>query len=260
MNNSILTVETITKLFYPAVSFGDIIKHKQKSAVTALKDVSFSLEPGKITGLLGANGAGKTTLLKTISTLILPDVGRIKIKNYSAGTHDREIKSLLGLASNEERSFYWRLTGKQNLEFFSTLYGLDKQRTKKRIDELFSMFKINYQDKRFDTYSAGMKRKFALIRALLHNPEILLLDEPMKSLDYQSVQSLKQHIKELSNTGKTILLATHNIPEAETLCDIFIILDNGQIQECGTLSQLREKTNLQDASLSDIYQKVTKNV
>ena len=167
------------------------INFKKNIPVQALKDISLEFYQGKITGILGPNGAGKTTLLKCISTLILPDNGEIFVSGYNVQTHDNEIKSMIGFVSAEERSFYWRLTGLQNLQFYACLYGLDKEKTSARIEYLFKFFRIDYENKRFDSYSTGMKRKFSLMRALLHDPQILLLDEPTKSLDYSTALELK---------------------------------------------------------------------
>lgn len=257
----ILEIEKLTKDFIPPLSFSKLIKldFKQRRPIRALEDVSFSLKKGKILGILGPNGAGKTTLLKIIATLILPDKGKIRIKDYNLNKEDEKIKSLIGLVTSEERSFYWRLTGKQNLEFFATMYGLDKKRAKARIEEFFDLFKITYQDKRFDAYSTGMKRKFTIIRALLHNPEILLLDEPTKSLDYNSAYELKNFIKNEAQGGKTIIFATHNMDEAKNLCDLFMILHKGRIYGLGTQEELSKRVGCSSKSLPEIYLKLTEN-
>ena len=259
MSPVILEVEKLTKIFYPALSFTDLAKFNfgRKKPVTALNNISFSLNKGKILGILGPNGAGKTTLLKIISSLIVPDKGEITLGQYTAGKNDNEIKSIIGLASCEERSFYWRLTGNQNLQFFAALYGLNKKQTESRIQELLDIFSIGYQDKRFYSYSTGMKRKFALMRALLHNPEILLLDEPTKSLDYNSACELRKLIKTIANEGKTIIIATHNMNEAQELCDLFMILKKGNIYGLGPLKELSKKTGSQSLGLTDIYLKLT---
>ncbi|MFH2137105.1 MAG: ABC transporter ATP-binding protein [Candidatus Omnitrophota bacterium] len=260
MNNTILSIENLTKQFQTPASITDMLLLREMPRITALSNVSFSLPQGKIACLLGENGAGKTTLLKIISTLVFPDEGNVIVNNYSVKTNDIAVKSNIGLVSNDDRSFYWRLSGLQNLEFFAALYGLNKAQTKKRLAELLQLFNIDYQNQRFDSYSTGMKRKLSLIRALLHEPSLLLLDEPMKSLDYNSSETLKTTIKNLSDEGKTILMATHNIGEAEDLCDLFFILHKGKLCGNGTIEELRKQTKMPKAGLTDIYRELTKNV
>ena len=257
-----IEVEQLSKEFIPPLSFSKLLKldFKHGKPTRSLVDISFSLPKGQVLGILGPNGAGKTTLLKIIATLILPDGGKVIISDNIVGKDDEKIKSLIGLATSEERSFYWRLTGIQNLNFYARLYGLNKSQTVSRIDQLFKLLDVDYADRRFDFYSAGMKRKLALIRALLHNPEILLLDEPTKSLDYNSACQLQNFIKNEAQKGKTIILATHNMEEAENLCNLFMILHQGHIYGLGTLEKLRKNINSSSASLREIYLKLTENV
>ncbi|MBU1087098.1 MAG: ABC transporter ATP-binding protein [Candidatus Omnitrophica bacterium] len=232
----------------------------KKKPVKALEDINFQLTAGKILGILGPNGAGKTTLLKCLCNLLIPDQGTILIDQYPADKSSFEIKSLIGFVDNEERSFYWRLSGMQNLEFFAALYGLSPRQTTLRIQELLAVFDINYIHKRFDSYSSGMKRKLSLLRAIIHNPKILLIDELSKSLDFNTSLSLYNFIKQLSLNGTTIILTSHNIPEAENLCDYFMFIDQGKQSALGNLNDLRKQFNMLDASLTDIYTTVIKNV
>lgn len=232
----------------------------QKRITThALRDINLTVKKGECVALLGPNGAGKTTLLKMISTLILPDSGTITVGGNLTGRNDEKIKSLIGLTMPEERSFYWRLTGRQNLECFAALYGLSSTNTRKKLRHLFNFFKVDYADRRFDAYSSGMKRKINLIRALLHDPEILLLDEPTKSLDYDSCCEMQEFIQQQSKCGKTIILATHAIPEAETSCTTFMILNKGKILGTGTKDALQKICNSASRHLSDIYRTAIKH-
>ena len=259
MNNRTIKVENVSKAFSPSRSIADGLRFNKKKAVQALEGISFSVKQGEILGILGPNGAGKTTLLKILSTLILPDQGTVLIQNNRCGQNDEKIKSLIGLVTCEERSFYWRLTGRQNLEFFAPLYGLSRQETKSRVEEFFKLFEIDYADKRFDSYSTGMKRKFSLIRALLHHPKVLILDEPTKSLDYHAAQELRDFIKCKTKENVTTLFATHQMQEAEALCDRFLILHQGKLRGLGTLEELRKQLSSPQAPLSEIYLKLTKN-
>jgi len=259
---NILEVEKLTKDFTPPISFSKLIKldFKHRKPTRALVDVSFFLKPGEILGVLGPNGAGKTTLLKIIATLILPDKGSVIVNGYRLGIDDDKIKSFIGMVSSQERSFYWRLSGRQNIEFFASMYGL--KNTKDKIEELFKLFAIDYQDNRFDSYSTGMKQKFALIRGLLNDPGLLLLDEPTKSLDYATALNLRNFIKEnlVRKKGKTVIFTTHRMDEALDFCDLFMILHKGKVYALGSLSELRKKVNSLTASLGEIFIKLTQEV
>jgi len=249
---NIITLKQISKSFTQKQTKSLFSK---RIKVCVLNDISFSLKKGTILGLLGPNGAGKTTLLKIISTLILPEQGKVQIKDCFLGKNDTEIKSTLSLVSSNERSFYWRLSGLANLEFFAAMYGMEKKLSQSRIAHLLEEFQINYANRRFDSYSTGMKRKFMLIKALLPDPEILLLDEPFQSLDHETTVELRDHLLKLRAQDKTIIFATHNIEEANNLCNQFIILSSGKNKGIGALSDLKNLTNLE--SLSEIYLKLT---
>ena len=255
----ILDVNRLTKDFIPPLSFSKLIKldFKHRKPTRALEDVSFSLEKGRILGVLGPNGAGKTTLLKIIATLILPDKGSVVVNGHRLGIDDDKIKSFIGMVSSQERSFYWRLTGRQNLEFFALMYNLEN--AKDKIEESFNLFEIDYQNDRFDSYSTGMKQKFALMRGLLNDPELLLLDEPARSLDYTTALNLRNFIKEnlVRKKGKTVIFTTHNMDEALDFCDLFIILHKGRLYAIGTLDELRKKVNNHTAPLGEVFVKLT---
>lgn len=257
----ILEVEKLTKDFIPPLSFRKLLKFdfQHRRPARALEDVSFFLKKGEILGVLGPNGAGKTTLLKIIATLILPDKGSVIVNGYRLGLDDDKIKSFIGMVLSQERSFYWRLTGRQNLEFFASMYDLKNARDK--IQELFNLFEIDYQDNRFDSYSTGMKQKFALIRGLLNDPDLLLLDEPTKSLDYTTAVNLRTFIKErlVKKEGKTVIFTTHHMDEALDFCDLFMILHKGKLYAQGTLDELRRKINNPAATLGEIFVKLTES-
>lgn len=257
-----LEINNISKDFYPVLTFKQLLglKFKRKKQIRALEDISFSLEKGKILAILGPNGAGKTTLLKIISTLILPDKGTFTVNGYCSPRDEEKIKSSVGLILDEERSFYWRLTGRQNLEFFAGLYGFNKRGSDSRIIELLELFKIDYADKRFDSYSSGMKKRFALMRGLLHNPQLILMDEPTKSLDYTAAYNLRNFIKEnlVKKHAKTVIFTTHHMDEALDFADLFMILHKGKSCGIGTLNDLRRKINNQEAGLDRIFLELTK--
>ena len=255
----VLEINKLTKDFIPPLSFTKLIKldFTHQRPIRALEEVSFSLKRGGTLGILGPNGAGKTTLLKIIATLILPDKGSVTVNGYRLGIDDDKIKSFIGMVSSQERSFYWRLTGRQNLEFFAAMYNL--KNIKDKIKKLLNFFEIDYADRRFDSYSTGMKQKFALIRGLLNNPELLLLDEPTKSLDYAAALNLRKFIKEnlIKKKEKTVIFTTHHIDEALDFCNLFMILHKGKIYGMGTLEELRQKINDSTAGLGEIFVKLT---
>ncbi len=257
----ILEVKDVTKNFFPAFSLTELLKFNFKSAgaTRAIDSLSFTLDKGSSLGILGPNGAGKTTLLKVLSTLILPDKGSVKVNGYYLEKQDEKIKASIGFAGSSERSFYWRLTGKQNLEFFAAMYGFDRTGCASRIHDLFKLFGVTYQDKRFDSYSAGMQQKFALMRALIHDPPILLLDEPTKSLDYASSLELRSFIKEVlvKKQRKTVVFTTHQMDEALGFADILMILNYGRLFAYGTLEELRRKAGMPSGSLGDIFIRLT---
>ena len=209
--------------------------------VEALRGVDLHVKTGEIFGLLGPNGAGKTTLVKILACLVLPDRGRAVVGGFDV-RKENDVKPQIGLVHADERSFYWRLSGRENLAFFARLYDLPGRRIKGRIRELLERVDlVEAADRRFSDYSSGMKQRLAIARALLHDPPILLMDEPTRSLDPESSLALRAFILEelKGRDGKTILLATHNLREAETLCDRVAILVSGTVRQVGTVAQLR---------------------
>ena len=263
LENNILEVNNLTKRFRAPVSLGRLARldFHRGEPVTALDGVSFALERGRVLCVLGPNGAGKTTLLKVLSTLILPDSGTAVIDGHSLPTNEDTVKSLVGLVTSPERTFYWRLTGMQNLEFFAALYGLSPAKARSKIGELFRMFEIEYEDRRFDSYSAGMKQKFAIIRSLLNDPALLLLDEPIASLDYATAVSLRKFIKErlVLKEGRSAILTTHRMDEAADFGGPYMVLHKGRTAAFGALDELSKKAGLSPSgSLGDIFLALTK--
>ncbi len=209
--------------------------------VRALLGVDLRVKPGEIFGLLGPNGAGKTTLIKILSCLVLPDRGRAVVGGEDV-RHENKVKPQIGLVHSDERSFYWRLSGTDNLRFFARLYDVPGPRIDARIDELLRKVDlVDASSRRFSDYSSGMKQRLAIARALLHDPPILLMDEPTRSLDPAASLALRALIRDelKGRDGKTVLLATHNLREAETLCDRIAILVAGTVRQVGTIAEVR---------------------
>jgi ABC-2 type transport system ATP-binding protein len=233
----------VEKTFVKKRSINELFKHPFRRAerIQALRGVDLHVQKGEIFGLLGPNGAGKTTLLKILSCLVLPDRGRAVVAGEDV-VHEGKVKPKIGLVHTDERSFYWRLSGRENLDFFSQLYDVPRKRSKARINELLERVDmVEPADRRFADYSSGMKQRLAIARALLHDPPILLMDEPTRSLDPASAMALRTFIRDelKARDGKTVLLATHNLREAETMCDRVAILVKGKVREIGTVEEVR---------------------
>jgi ABC-2 type transport system ATP-binding protein len=257
-----LEANDVTKDFKPPFSLRKpaMLGFRPGRTVRALDNVSFSLPKGSILAILGPNGAGKTTLLKIIAGLILPDNGSIVIDGLLPGMDDNRIKSLIGLSSLQEKGFYWRLTGRQNLEFFAAMYGLTPAGTRKKIAELFDILNIDYGDRRFDSYSAGMKQKLSIARSLIHDPMLLLLDEPTKSLDYTTSTKLMALLggEIVKKQGKTVIFTTHHMDEAAHSAKLYMVLSGGKALAFGTLNEVREQAGIPSASIGDVFLRLIK--
>ena len=234
-----VTVKNLSKT-YP-ISFPRVKRFFHlpvKPPVEALKNVSFEIAEGEVFGLIGKNGAGKTTLTKIIATLIQPTDGKVSVKNFDSVKNEVKVRSLIGLATAEERSFYWRLTSEQNLLFFARLYGMKDKSARKRIAEVFEQLDLTkLKKRRFAELSTGNKQRLAVARALLPAPPILLLDEPTRSLDPLAAAEMRDLIRSLK--GVSVLLTSHNLSEVEELCNRVAIISKGEIRAVGTPKNLR---------------------
>lgn len=213
-----------------------------KPQVEALRDVSFDVHEGEIFGLIGPNGAGKTTLTKIVATLVQPTSGEVTVRGFDSVRDDRNVRAQVGLATAEERSFYWRLTAEQNLMFFARLIGLSDSEATRRIIELLQQLDlIDLATRRFGEMSTGNKQRLALARALLASPPVLLLDEPTRSLDPLAASRMRDLIRSLTGGDRpvSILLTSHNLPEVEELCERVAIINGGRIRALGTPKHLR---------------------
>ncbi len=224
---------------------------------TVLRDINLKIEKGSILGLVGPNGTGKTTLLKILATLITPSDGRAFFFGHNIATDPIIIKKMTGFVPSEERSFYWRLTGKQNLEFFAALHNITKKERNLRINELLEAVGLGKSSRvRFREYSTGMKQSLGIARGMLHDPHILLMDEPTRSLSPNIAKMVRKLIKNKAvDEGKTVLIASHNLKEVEELADNIAIIDNGDIVASGTLDQLKNSIGLSEsADLDRIFE------
>ncbi|OVE67257.1 hypothetical protein CCS79_14105 [Clostridium diolis] len=208
--------------------------------VVAVKDVSLEIMPGQIIGLLGINGAGKTTTIKMLSSLLEPTSGSIIIDDIDVLRQPKEIKKIVNVITGGERNIYWRLTARENLEYFSSLYNLPQKARLARINELLELIDLKgFDDIPVERYSKGMKQRLQIARGLINDPKYLFLDEPTLGLDIGVAKELRNYIKRLAqNEKKGILLTTHYISEIEELCDYVYVINNGSLIMTGTPSDI----------------------
>ena len=245
MNKTIQLVN-VSKTFRRR-TFKDTILGRSATDVIALQDVSMSVNKGEVFGLLGSNGAGKTTLVKLLAGLITPDSGYIKLFGQTVSETNLELfLSYVGLVTGNERSFYWRLNGRQNLDFFGKLFNLSPKKRKDKITQLLEQLELqDIADRQFMTYSAGQKQRFSIARSLLNDPEILLFDEATSALDPMATKKLIMFVQDMlvGKQQKTIIWCTHNLAEAEKICDSIAILLKGKIVTSGTLNEMQSKVS-----------------
>ncbi len=214
-----------------------------KKTVEALRGVDLETRWGEVFGLLGPNGAGKTTTVKILSTLLLPDDGWARVAGYDVVNEYIEVRRRIGVVLSVERGFFWKLTGRENLRYFAMLRGLRGAELEKRVDEvlrLVSLTELGAADKLYEEYSLGMKARLALARALVHDPPILILDEPTLGLDPPSARRIRELIVRLAREeGKAVLVTTHNMYEAELICDRVAVIAKGRIIAMGSPEELK---------------------
>jgi ABC-2 type transport system ATP-binding protein len=243
----VISIRNLSKTYpVPFRRLRAFFRRPVKDPVEALRDVSFDVHSGEIFGLIGRNGAGKTTLTKIVATLVQPTTGSVSVRGNDSVSNDEEVRAQIGLATAEERSFYWRLTAEQNLLFFARLHGLAERVAKQRIRELIERLELQeVARRRFGEMSTGNKQRLAVARALLANPPVLLLDEPTRSLDPLAAARMREMIRSLAQQHPpvTILFTSHNLAEVETLCERVAIISRGEIKAIDTPQHLRSLTS-----------------
>ncbi len=224
--------------------FRDLFRHPlRKQTKVALAGVDLRVARGHCFCLLGPNGAGKTTLIKILTTLVLPDGGTACVNGHDVEKEPSAVRDRVGFAINDERSFYWRLTGRQNLEFFGVLNGLRGRRLADKIAETLKFTKLEAAaDQRVNTYSTGMRQMLSFARALLTDADILFVDEPTRSLDPQAAADVRTFLKSglVGTQGKTVFWATHNLAEAEEVADEIAVIAGGRIKVRGATAELTD--------------------
>jgi ABC-2 type transport system ATP-binding protein len=223
----------------------------EKRSVEALKGVSLEVNQGEIFGLLGPNGAGKTTLIKILTTLLLPTSGEAWINGYNVLKDENKVRASVGCMLMGERGLYWKLTGRENLEYFGALYHLDPSARRKRADQIIQLLRLEeIADRMVESYSSGQKMNLAFGKALINDAPLLVLDEPTNTLDVPSASELRSIVRQLNAQGKTVIYTTHIMSEAETLCERVAIIDRGELLAMGTVDEL--KTSLHREGVTHI--------
>ncbi len=219
--------------------------------VHAVRDVSFTAPDGQVTGLLGPNGAGKTTLLRMLATLLVPDAGSASIGGQDVVRDRYAVRARIGVLS-DARGLYPRLTARENIRYYGALHGIPGAALDARIDALVGTLGLaDIADRRTQGYSQGEKMKVAIARALVHDPDTILLDEPTNGLDIMSVRALREQLRALRATGKCLLFSSHVMQEVAALCDRIVILGAGRVVAEGTSAQLIAMTGAQ--TLEDAF-------
>lgn len=213
---------------------------KKYDGFVALDDVSFSFEDGEIFGIIGHNGAGKTTLLKIISGLVTPSAGELYINDIDVVKNPIALKENLGYLPEESR-LYETMTVENYLAFFGEIYGLSPQEIRVRSNQLFAALSLEPNGKKLGEFSKGMKRKAAIARSLIHNPNFLVYDEATSGLDPMTSRFIADYLRQLKSDGKTIVLSAHNLYQVEAICDKVMILRRGKMVAFGSMKELREQ-------------------
>jgi ABC-type multidrug transport system ATPase subunit len=254
-----INIADLEKSFPPARSgWRSFLQPFEKPSVVALDGISFEVRPGEALALLGANGAGKSTLLRILATLLLPTSGHAKITGHDAVLDPRAVRRQLGYHAGSDIGFYPRLTGRENLRFFGRLNHLSNANAAQRIAHLAQQFRLKESlDRQVRTLSSGTVQRLSLARALLHEPRVLLLDEPTRSLDAIAASEFRRFLKsEVLRRGDTSLLfASHTLPEVEQLADRIAVIDAGRLLACDTLAALKRSTGT--ATLEDAFMQLT---
>ena len=223
-----IQVKQLTKVFHD----------KKKGKITAINNIDFHCQKGQIFGLLGPNGAGKTTTLRILATMMVPTAGDVLVNGYHVIKAAHKVRQSIGFLSGET-GLYDRFTPRETIRFFGKINSMSEQKIEKRMAEIFNIMGIeHFQDVRVDKLSTGMKQKLSIARAIIHDPPVLILDEPTAGLDIITAKVVIETIREFRNQGKCIIFSTHQMHEAEKLCDEIAIIHQGKLLSVGTLEDL----------------------
>jgi sodium transport system ATP-binding protein len=227
---------------------------RKRGQIRAVDGVDFRCEPGRIFGLLGVNGAGKTTCLRLLATILRPTSGTAAVNGFDILAQPEKVRASIGFLS-AATALYGRLTAFELVEYFGRLHGMEDNALRPRIEALFKTLDMNeFRDRRCDRLSTGMKQKTSIARTLVHDPPVMIFDEPTLGLDVLTARTVLGFIRECGQRGKTVIFSTHVMSEVEKLCDSIAIIHGGRILAEGTLAQLRQRAGVE--SLEDIFIKI----
>lgn len=227
------------------ISVSNVSKTFGKNKI--IKDISFVAQSGKITGLIGANGSGKTTTMRLISTILKPDCGKIIVDGADAVKNPSEARKNLGVLFGGDVSLYNRLTAWENIMYFAKLQGMSEEEAEQRIKILSNLLDMDrFLFKRVAGFSRGMRQKVSFAKSIVHNPSVILLDEPSTGLDIYSIRDVQDFILTCKEQGKTVLVSTHNMHEIERLCDNLVIIADGRIVRNGTKEEILKNEGTDD--------------
>ena len=214
---------------------------RKRGVITAVEDVSFTCQPGRIYGLLGANGAGKTTTLRLLATLLKPTRGTAVVAGHDIGTAPERVRASVGFLA-ASTALYGRLTAREMIAYFGRLNGLSDDAIRARIRTLADELQMHeFLDRRCDKFSTGMKQKTSIARTLVHDPAVMIFDEPTLGLDVMTARAIVRFVRDCRDRGKTVIYSTHVMSEVEKLCDTIGIIHNGRLVAEGTLAALKER-------------------
>ena len=251
-----LEVSDVTKVYEPPPRWlRPLVRTAVKSPVVALRGVSFEVNRGELVGLVGPNGAGKTTLIKLITSLLQATSGSITVDGHDVERRPREVRTRLGLVLEGDQGLYDRLSGRQNLEFYGRLAGMGGAAARRRAQDLLKTAGLEGRDKLVFGYSAGMKMRLSIARALMAEPPLLILDEPTRSLDPVASRSTMQLFQQLSADGRAVLLSSHRLDEVVLACSRVVAIVHGRICFHGTVSDLADSPAEAAGALSDLLER-----
>jgi sodium transport system ATP-binding protein len=224
----------------------------------AVKDLSFTVNQGEIVSLLGVNGAGKTTTMRMLSTVLRPTAGTARVEGYDILKHPQEARISMGFLSGDT-GLYPRLTAREEITYFGVLYDVPKETIKRRIDELADFLDMKeFLDRKIDFLSTGMKQKVSIARSIVHDPPVMIFDEPTAGLDILTARNIVSFIRKCRDEGKCVLFSTHIMREAERIADRIVMIHEGSLLAQGTWEELRDSTGMKD--LDDIFVRFVEQV
>ncbi len=254
--SELLVVEEVRKVYEPPpLWLRPFVRSAVREPVEALRAVSFDLGAGEIVGLIGLNGAGKTTLIKIISTLLEPTDGRVTVDGFDVTEQPAEVCRRLGLVLEGDQGLYDRLTGHQNLVLYGVLAGMSRRASRARAGELLEVLELAHRDKLVFGYSAGMRMRLSIGRALMADPPLIVLDEPTRSLDPVASRFTSRLLRDLASEGRGILLSSHRLDEVVETCTHVAALVDGQLRLCGPPQDVADSSGAAATALSDLLER-----